>query len=70
MDPHTYGDRGKAARCFNPGMGFSFDVINVLVCLHCRWVIFYRKGESVDVVPSDEGLKSLIAVYERFFGAA
>lgn len=70
-DPNTYGDRGRAARCFSPGLGFTFgtgdSAVHVQVCLKCLWVFFYTSSGSQSFVPSPEGLRKLKALYERIF---
>ena len=44
-NPNSYGDRGMGARCFFPGLAFSFGTdeenVHVQVCLECSWVVFH-----------------------------
>jgi hypothetical protein len=64
----TYGDRGQGARCYFPGFAFTFGegtaAVDVLVCLECRWVVFHSGGQSVSVVPTDDGLARLRGIYQ------
>jgi len=65
---NTYGDRGLGARCYFPGFAFTFGAgaaaVDVLVCLECRWVVFHFGGQSVSLVPTDDGLARLREIYQ------
>jgi hypothetical protein len=68
MSIKTYGDRGMGARCYFPGFAFTFgegtEAVDALVCLECRWVVFHFGGQSVSVVPTDDGLARLRNIYQ------
>ena len=69
----TYGDRGLGARCFFPGFAFTFGdgtaVVDVMICLECRWVIFHFGGRSMSVAPTDDGLVRLREIYQKLIAS-
>jgi hypothetical protein len=70
----TYGDRGMAARCYFPGFAFTFGdstlAVDALVCLECRWVVFHFGGQSISLVPTDDGLARLREIYQTLIETA
>ncbi len=67
--PSTY--TGHDQRCFEPGMAITFgqgaNQIDVLICLFCDRVVFYKGDEQVGHVLTKEGHEKLKTIYEQVF---
>jgi hypothetical protein len=68
----TYTDPGHGGACFEPRLGFSFGEgesrVEILICLECHWVYFY-KGDSVRYKAlSPRGVSELTPIAEALFG--
>jgi hypothetical protein len=63
----------NVGHCFVPGMAVSFgdgpDHIDVLICLFCDSVQFYKGDSMVDRKLSPKGKRQLWEMYKRIFGA-
>ena len=69
----SYVDPGHGGACFVPRLGFSFgegrNCVELLICLQCHWVYFY-KGNSVRYKAlSPRGVAELAPIAEALFGA-
>jgi hypothetical protein len=62
----TYTDMG--AKCFDPGMGFRFrrgnSYLEFVICLNCRWVYAYVRGERFYWALSNKGKEHLLRIYK------
>jgi hypothetical protein len=69
MAEETFG--GEGMRCFNPGLGFAIganpEMVEVLVCLECRYAYFFRGEERLVRTLSDEGYRLLGEFYREVF---
>ena len=66
---NTFG--GEGARCFIPGIGFTVghgeDAVEILICLRCDWVYFFRAELQMIEAISDEGNRRLMEFYTELF---
>ncbi len=69
VSPANYDPGRDGARCFFPGMAFSFGegsgVVDVVICLECSWVAFHANGEEFSLVPIHAFEVELRALYEQ-----
>jgi hypothetical protein len=69
-DTSTY--HFSISKCFEPGLALSFgdgpDRVDVLICLLCNRVVFYRGDEEVARHLSDQGNLRLARIYKKLFG--
>jgi hypothetical protein len=65
----SYG--GEGARCFIPGFGFTIgsgaDAMEILICLQCHWIYFFRGETQMVEALSDRGRRLLTEVYAELF---
>lgn len=65
----NYDPGRDGARCFFPGMAFSFGagsgLVDVVICLECSWVVFHANGERFSLVPIQAFEVELRALYEQ-----
>jgi hypothetical protein len=64
---YTFND----SQCFVPGMALTFgdgpNHVDVLICLLCKRIVFYRGDAQVGHSLSDEGNDRLTSIYKRLF---
>ena len=67
--PSTFDFRDSS--CFEPGMAISFgedqDRVDVIICLLCDRMVFYRGNSQVGRTISGEGHNRLTSIYQRLF---
>ncbi len=69
MTSDSFG--GEPARCFMPGLGFTIgdgaDAVEILVCLQCYWIYFFRGETRMTETLSKAGQHRLSALYIELF---